>query len=109
VVPHGGGQVLRFEAQTQPLGIAPLEASVLVPTEHDLSASFLCLATDGITEAKAGERELGLGGLAGLLSRIRGERASACVEAVMRLFEAGKLTTHDDATLLVVTAAGEGA
>jgi len=108
VVPRGGGQVEQFEAQTQPLGIAPLEPGLLVPTEHDLSGSFLCLATDGITEAEAGGRELGLGGLAGLLARIRAERAADCVNAVMRLFETGKLTTHDDATLLVVTGGGEG-
>ena len=108
VVPRGGGQVEKFEAQTQPLGIAPLEPGLLVPTEHDLSGSFLCLATDGITEAEAGGRELGLGGLAGLLARIRAERAADCVNAVMRLFETGKLTTHDDATLLVVTGGGEG-
>ncbi|MGC6454367.1 MAG: PP2C family protein-serine/threonine phosphatase [Candidatus Puniceispirillaceae bacterium] len=107
VVPHGGGSVEQFEAQTQPLGIAPLDAALLVPTEHDLSGSFLCLATDGITEAEAAGRELGLGGLASLLSRIRADRASDCVDAVMRLFDAGKLTTHDDATLLVITGAGD--
>ena len=73
---------------------------------HDLSRSFLCLATDGITEAAAGGRELGLNGLAGLLSRVRADSASERVDAVMRLFETGRLETHDDATLLVVTAAG---
>ena len=106
VVPHGGGQVEQFEAQTQPLGIAPLDPGMLTPTEHDLTDSFLCLATDGITEAEAGGRELGLGGLAGLLARIKTDRAADCVAAIMRLFEAGKLTTHDDATLLVVTGGG---
>jgi len=106
VVPHGGGQVEQFEAQTQPLGIAPLDPGMLVPTEHDLTGAFLCLATDGITEAEAGGRELGLGGLAGLLARIKADRAADCVAAIMRLFEAGKLTTHDDATLLVVTGGG---
>ena len=108
VVPHGGGRIDQFDAQTQPLGIAPLDADLLVPTEHDLSAAFLCLATDGITEAEAGGRELGVGGLAGLLARIKADRAADCVNAVIRLFETGKLTTHDDATLLVVTASGDG-
>lgn len=107
VVPRGGGQVAQFDAQTQPLGVAPMDAALLVPTEHDLSESFLCLATDGITEAAAGGRELGLGGLAGLLVKIRTDHASAFVDAVMRLFEVGKLTTHDDATLLVVTGCGD--
>ena len=107
VVPRDGGKVAQFEAQTQPLGIAPLDTGLLVPTEHDLSAAFLCLATDGITEAEVNGRELGLGGLAGLLARIKADRAADCVSAIMKLFETGKLTTHDDATLLVVTAGGD--
>ena len=106
VVSNDGGEVARFDAQTAPLGIAPLDAGELEPTVHDLSRSFLCLATDGITEAEAGGRELGLNGLASLLSRVRADGASDRVDAVMRLFETGRLETHDDATLLVVTAAG---
>lgn len=106
VVPHEGGDVAQFDAQTPPLGIAPLDQRSLTPTVHDLGKAFLCLATDGITEAEARGRELGLGGLANLLSRMRGGSAADCVDTVMRLFEDGKLTTHDDATLMVVTAAG---
>ena len=106
VVSNDGGEVARFDAQTAPLGITILDAAGLEPTVHDLSRSFLCLATDGITEAAAGGRELGLNGLAGLLSRVRADSASERVDAVMRLFETGRLETHDDATLLVVTAAG---
>jgi len=106
VVPHDGGEVAQFDAQTPPLGIAPLDQCALTPTVHDLGKAFLCLATDGITEAEARGRELGLGGLANLLSRMRGGRPADCVAAVMRLFETGRLTTHDDATLMVITAAG---
>ena len=106
IVPHDGGEVAQFDAQTPPLGVAPLDQRMLSPTVHDLSRAFLCLATDGITEAEVRGRELGLGGLANLLSRMRGGRASDCVDTVMKLFENGKLTTHDDATLMVVTAAG---
>jgi len=71
-----------------------------------LRESFLCLATDGITEAEVSSRELGLNGLASLLARVKANGAGERVDAVMRLFEAGKLKTHDDATLLIVTAAG---
>ena len=106
IVPHDGGEVAQFDAQTPPLGVAPLDLRTLSPTVHDLSRAFLCLATDGITEAEVKGRELGLGGLANLLSRMRGGTASECVDTVMKLFENGKLTTHDDATLMVVTAAG---
>ena len=59
-----------------------------------------------VSLAPHGLDELGLGGLANLLSRMRGGRASDCVDTVMKLFENGRLTTHDDATLMVVTAAG---
>ncbi len=107
IVPHDGGEVAQFDAQTPPLGVAPLDQRTLSPTVHDLSnAAFLCLATDGITEAEVKGRELGLGGLANLLSRMPAATASECVDTVMKLFENGKLTTHDDATLMVVTAAG---
>ena len=106
VVPHDGGEVAQFDAQTPPLGIAPLDQCALTPTVHDLGKAFLCLATDGITEAEARGRELGPGGLANLLSRMRGGRPADCVAAVMRLFETGRLTTHDDATLMVITVAG---
>ena len=64
------------------------------------------MATDGITEAEVAGRELGLNGLAGLLARVKANGAGERVDAIMRLFEAGKLKTHDDATLLIVTAAG---
>lgn len=65
----------------------------------------MCLATDGITEAEVAGREPGLNGLAGLLGRIPANGTGERVDAIMRLFEAGRLTTHDDATLLIVTAA----
>ena len=47
VVPHGGGQVEQFEAQTQPLGIAPLDPGMLTPTEHDLTGSSCVLPPTG--------------------------------------------------------------
>ena len=37
---------------------------------------------------------------------MKATNAEARVDAIMRLFENGKLTTHDDATLMVVTASG---
>jgi serine phosphatase RsbU (regulator of sigma subunit) len=106
IVDQEDGAVRRFNAQIPPLGITSLYNLAVEPTRHDLRASFLCLATDGVTEARAAGRELGLNGLAGLLGRIKAKGAEERVDAVMRLFEAGKLTTHDDATLLIVTAAG---
>lgn len=106
IVDKEDGAVGRFDAQIPPLGITSLYDLVVEPTTHDLRGAFLCLATDGVTEAEAGGRELGLNGLASLLARLKAKGAVERVDAIMRLFEAGKLKTHDDATLLIVTAAG---
>ena len=105
IVDQQNGAVSRFDSQIPPLGIAPLEDMDVEPTTHDLRNAFLCLATDGITEAEASGRELGLNGLASLLSRVTANGAGERVDAVMRLFETGRLKTHDDATLLIITAA----
>ena len=106
IVSDETGEVSQFGAQVPPLGIAPLEAVSLEPTVHDLRSSFLCLATDGITEAEVSGRELGLNGLAGLLARVKAKGVADRIDMVMRLFETGRLKTHDDATLLIITAAG---
>lgn len=105
IVDQENGAVSQFNAQIPPLGITSLYDLIVEPTRHDLRSSFLCLATDGITEAEVAGRELGLNGLAGLLGRITANGTGERVDAIMRLFEAGRLTTHDDATLLIVTAA----
>lgn len=106
IVGEEDGAVSRFDAQLPPLGITGFAEMAAEPTMHDLRAAFLCLATDGITEAEVSGRELGLNGLASLLARVKATGAGDRVDAVMRLFEVGKLRTHDDATLLIVTAAG---
>jgi len=108
VINHQNGKASHFGAQIPPLGIAALEDMAVAPTRHDLTRAFLCLATDGVTEAEAlgSGREIGLNGLATLLARMKGVDVAARVDAVMQLFEAGKLKTHDDATVLIVTAAG---
>ena len=62
IVPHDSGEVAQFDAQTPPLGLAPLDQRTLSPTVHDLSRAFLCLATDGITEAGSGAVSWGLAG-----------------------------------------------
>ena len=71
-------------------------------------SATLCLVTDGITEAEAGGRELGMGGLSSLLQRMSGKTATEKLDATIRLFVDGRLVTHDDATMLLVTASNAG-
>ena len=106
-MPDDGSPAKRFDAQTPPLGIDRVDMSYLNPTTHDVSNAALCIVTDGIREAETGGRELGLGGLAALLQRMPDRTPRQKLDGVMRLFGNGRLQTHDDATLLIVTANGQ--
>jgi sigma-B regulation protein RsbU (phosphoserine phosphatase) len=91
-----------FPAQTIPLGIKPFDLGDLRPIELTLGDGYLYLATDGITEAKWRERELGVNGFAALATNVPGRNAAEKLHRIMDQFEQGNLTTHDDATLLVL-------
>ena len=75
----------------------------LEPKRFNVTNAHLYLTTDGITEAEFRGREIGLGGLASLSRQLGGQSASEKVRGVISLFENDKLTTHDDATILVIT------
>ena len=93
-----------FDAQCQPLGIAPIASDDIIPFKFSLKGAYLALTTDGITEAttQKGE-EIGLGTLQSLMKRLPGKLAFEKCDALMGLFNSGKLKTHDDATILVIT------
>jgi len=76
------------------------------PVSIDLGEGFLYLATDGVTEACSHGQELGVGGLVALARRLTGTCGDR-LASMMSLFTSGKLSTHDDATFLVL--AGKGA
>ena len=103
IIPMDADEVTTIESQTIPLGLAPYDQAELTPHHFNLTRAHLFLTTDGITEAEFKGREIGLGGLASLSRRLGGESAQDKVSGIMSLFETGKLTTHDDATILVVT------
>ena len=107
LLPDDGSPATSFDAQIPPLGIAPVNIADLAPTTHDVNHASLCLVTDGITEAETGGRELGLKGLAALLQRMPEKTPAEKLDAIMGLFTKGRLQTHDDATILLVTAAGQ--
>ena len=92
-----------FDAQTVPLGLMSYTAEELAPTTFNLDGGHLYLTTDGITEAEIKGRELGLSGLTSLSKQLPGRTAIEKMRGIINLFEAGRLQTHDDATLLVIT------
>ena len=94
----------QFDAQTVPLGLAPIAEADIPPVRRNLRGKYLILTTDGITEATANGRELGLGGLVSLARRLPGVTAANKIDGLMQLFRSGKLETHDDATMLAITA-----
>ena len=97
-----------FDAQTVPLGLMPYTAEEIEPINFSLNGGHLYLTTDGITEAEIKGRELGLSGLTSLSRQLPGTTAMEKMRGVINLFEVGRLSTHDDATLLVITE-GSGA
>ncbi len=119
---HGAAIIVRndtealdtIESQTVPLGLVPYSADELTEHAFNVTNAHLFLTTDGITEAEFRGREVGLSGLASLSRRLPGTSAVEKVQGIIGLFEQGKLSTHDDATILVLTkpdavAGGQGA
>jgi phosphoserine phosphatase RsbU/P len=108
VVSSNTDEVGMHGSQTTPLGLKSYKSNELLPTKLNLKNKYLILATDGIIEAKARGQELGLKRLASLTGRLDSQRAIDKVSGIMDLFKNGKLTTHDDATILVVTCPERG-
>lgn len=96
-------ELLTIESQTIPLGLTPYVQQDLKPKIFNVANAHLYLTTDGITEAEFRGREIGLGGLASLSRQLGGQSATEKAQGVISLFENDKLTTHDDATILVIT------
>ena len=108
LVSAGEDAAEEFDAQAVPLGLAPIDAAEIPEIKRNLKGKYLILTTDGITEATANGRELGLGGLVSLARRLSGHTALDKIAGLMRLFRSGKLETHDDATMLVITSPEAG-
>ena len=108
---HGAAIIVRegqegldtIDSQTIPLGLAPYQKAELQEHEFNVTNAHMFLTTDGITEAEFRGREVGLSGLASLSRRLPGHSALEKVRGIIALFEQGKLSTHDDATILVIT------
>ena len=97
-----------IESHTVPLGLIDISLEPLTPWQGQLDHAALYIMTDGITEAEEGENELGFEGLTAIAKSHQGQKGSLRVADIMRRFDDGRLTTHDDATLLIVTSVGQG-
>ena len=97
------GDTSIIESATVPLGLIDYAHENLEPWQGNLSHSALYMVTDGITEARSGDDELGFDGLIAEAKAHQGLNGSNRVSEVMRRFVTGEFKTHDDATLLVVT------
>ena len=93
----------QYHSQTIPLGIKQFNSEELAPIKINLINKYLLLATDGVTEARFRGQELGLEGLAELALRLEGKTVSEKVINLIKLFKKGKLSTHDDATILILS------
>lgn len=95
-----------IDAHTVPLGLIDLVPESMETWQGNLATGALYMVTDGITEAQGSGGEWGFDGLIEAAQAHHGMTGSARVADIMRRFLEGGLTTHDDATLLVVTAIG---
>jgi sigma-B regulation protein RsbU (phosphoserine phosphatase) len=96
-----------IDSHTVPLGLMDIPMESLKPWVGQLDDAALYAMTDGITESMSGEDELGFKGLVKLARAHTGRTSSARVADIMRRFREGELSTHDDATLLIITSVGQ--
>ncbi|MGC6485821.1 MAG: ATP-binding SpoIIE family protein phosphatase [Candidatus Puniceispirillales bacterium] len=97
------GDTTIIESATVPMGLIDYGSENLEPWQGDLTTAALYMVTDGITEARDGDRELGFDGLIAEARSHQGLNGARRVAEIMKSFTGNRFTTHDDATLLVVT------
>lgn len=96
-----------IDSHTVPLGLIDISMEPLTPWQGQLDTAALYVMTDGITEATIGDDELEFSGLAKIARGHQGLSGAKRVADVMRRFTDGTLSTHDDATLMIITSAGK--
>jgi sigma-B regulation protein RsbU (phosphoserine phosphatase) len=102
LVYDSSGNVQIHGSGCPPIGIMETD-SLAVKTEWiSLKDRRLYVFTDGVSEARLGESEIGLSGVSALIKALAGLPIEQCLEKFMSLFKTGKLVTSDDATLMIV-------
>lgn len=106
---HGEVLLLQQAGETQalsgslpPLGVVESEALTFEPQSLNLKQARLCIFTDGVSEANMNGKELGLPGVQSILQAVHPLPIRDAVSKIMGLFHSQRLSTSDDATLMIV-------
>jgi len=91
---------VEMPADSPPLGIVP--SSKYETEEVDLNGAQFVLCTDGVTEFRFGDEELGTQGLDMLLDTARGKPLLVRLNAVVDELQRAGWRSRDDLTLLVI-------
>tara|TARA_B110000503_G_scaffold30132_1_gene48745 strand:- start:781 stop:3297 length:2517 start_codon:yes stop_codon:yes gene_type:complete len=99
-----GDRLQAFGISAPPVGV--ISGDEFNPTSQSLSLTAgdaIYITTDGITESKYKDQELGIKGFAKIVLAHQEKNAIARFELFHRILTSGHLTLHDDATILVIT------
>jgi serine phosphatase RsbU (regulator of sigma subunit) len=98
----GSGNAEIHSSGCPPIGIMETQALNVKTESILLEGRRLYVFTDGVTEAKFGDKELGVGGVRALIKSLADMPSELCLNKFMSLFKTGRLITSDDATLMIV-------
>jgi len=101
------GDVQTIHSHSVPLGLVDLAEETLEPWRGNLGHAALYIATDGVMEATMDGAEIGLDWLIRMMEDHQGLRGVDRMASIMGRFTRGDISTHDDASLLVVTCIGQ--
>ena len=102
VILSSANEVEIRSANLPPLGV--IESNVLTFDEAsvDIQDRRIFIFTDGILESRTTSKELGLEGAIAIFKAVNKSNSKNALNKIMDLFRLGKLSTSDDATLLIV-------
>ena len=104
VIHLSGSKLKTFGITAPPIGtVSP--ADFTPKTEHLVlnAGESIYIATDGVTEAKVNEDELGVKGFAKVAYQQQNKSAYERYQGIRNLLLSGKLILHDDATILIIS------
>ena len=100
---HDVGDSFISESKGPPLAVLSDAQFQYEADSIELAGKRLWVVTDGIAEAKTSKGvELGLAGLTAIAGKFIDLKPEDALERLFSLFDKGNLSTHDDATLLII-------
>ena len=89
-------------ANLPPLGVIDSKALTINEISVDIKGRRIFVFTDGILESRTTSKELGLEGAIAIFKAVNKSNSKNALSKIMDLFRVGKLSTSDDATLMIV-------